>query len=108
MKIYNRRKVGGDYFRLYRDNKNGFTLEYWLDKFDFDNYYVFKATGHQKEVSYNEFLDFEFSGYVFFRKDLYKKQGIENWINYMVSFGGIQYLVKPLPPFNPDKIIIRK
>lgn len=106
--IANRRNVGGDYFKLIYLRSSNLYLKDFIDKFDFSDYWCFKATRHQKLVNYEEFLEFKYSGYTFFKKDLYDINRILEWIEWCKMIGGIQYLVKPIPPFPPQKIIIRK
>lgn len=106
--IYNLRKVGGDYFELIHARLFNKKLTDYLPLFNFDDYYCYKTTRYQVIVDYETFINFEYAGYTFFRKDLYKKEHVERWIEYTTSLGGIQYLGKPTPPFPPEKIIIRK
>jgi len=106
--ISNARIVGGDYFVLKYIRSSNKKLKDYLPLFNFDDYWCYKKTRHQVIVDYETFIDFKQAGYIFFRKDLYKKEHIEKWIEYITSLGGIQYLSKPTPPFPPEKIIIRK
>ena len=106
--ILNARKVGGDYFRIIYDRGSNLYLKDFVDKFNFDDYWCFKTTDVQKLVNYEDFLDFRYSGYTFFRKDLYDVNRILEWINWFKNLGGVQYLSKPTQPFPPQKIIIRK
>ena len=101
-------KVGGDYFGLFFLRKSNTNINYYLDQFNIDDYWIYKRTRHQKIVSIKEFMDFNYGGYIFFRKDLYDKNIINKWLEYIIDFGGIQFLDKPLPPFDPNKIIIKK
>lgn len=100
--------VGGDYFRLINVRKSNLYLIDFIDKFNFDDYWCFKTTYIQKLVNYEEFLEFKYSGYTFFRKDLYNVDWIVEWMDWFKDLGGVQYLVRPTPPFPPQKIIIRK
>ena len=106
--IMNGRKVGGDYFRLWKLKKSKYKLKDFIDLFDPDDYWIYKATRHQRLVSYNDFLEFRHAGYRFFRKSLYKKENIDIWIDWFVNLGGVEYINKPTPPFDPKKIIIKK
>ena len=106
--IENDRFVGGDYFKLIYSRRKLNTLSYYLDKFNFEDYWCFKSTGKQRQVYYNEFIEFKYSRYVFFKKDLYDVDKILQWINWLNIIVGIQFLDRPTPPFNPNKIIIRK
>jgi hypothetical protein len=100
--------IGGDYFRLQHIRKSTNNLNYYLDKFNFEDYWCFKSTNRQRKVDYNEFIEFKYSGYIFFKKDLFDSNRIIKWINWLNNIGGIQFLSRPTPPFNPSKIIIRK
>ena len=109
--IGNCRKVGGDYFRLIKLKSSNLYLKDFIGKFNFNDYWCFKTTNVQKLVNYEEFLDFKYGGYTFFRKDLYNVDWIVEWIEWnRVTFNGngLQYLSRPTPPFPPQKIIIKK
>ena len=101
--------VGGDYFKFIRSRRSGLYLKDLMDKFNFDDYWCFKCTNIQKLVSYEEFLEFKYSGYILFKKDLYNVDGIMEWVEWnRVNVNRIYYLNCPTPPFPPQKIIIRK
>jgi hypothetical protein len=106
--IENIRKVGGDYFRLLKRITSDKYVKDYIDLFNFDDYWCYKVTRHQRLVTKEEFLDFKNSGYEFFKKELYDSNKIDEWIDWMKSMGGIQFLVKPTPPFSPNKVIIRE
>jgi hypothetical protein len=98
-----------DWFILiYNRDKKSRPLDYYLQMFDINNYFIYKSSGKQRQVSIDEFMKFEYSSYIFFNKKLYNKDNIDLWIKSFNIFGGLQYLTKPLPLFNPEKIIIRK
>lgn len=107
--IENLRKVGGEYFIFFYSRRSKFNLDYFTNQFKWNDYWCYKSTRNQRYISELEFQDFKYSGYIFFRKNLYNKDYIDMWINYIRNIGGINYLDKPLPPFNPNtKIIIIK
>ena len=106
--IENCREVSGDYFKLIYSRRSNFYLKDFINKFNFDDYWCFKTTSHQRLVNYEDFLEFKNSGYTFFRKDLYDSSRILEWVDWFKNLGGLQYLAKPTPPFPPQKIIIRK
>lgn len=106
--IKNNGVVGGDYFALQNLNISKHKLDYYINQFNPNYYWIYKYTKIQRQVSVEEFLRFDNAGYVFFKKDAYDKNKIDVWIDWMVQLGGIQFLTKPLPPFHPNKIIIRK
>lgn len=106
--IVNRRPVGGDYFRLINVRTSNKYLIDFLPLFNFMDYWCYKSSGHQRLVTYDDLLEFKYSDYIFFKKERYSKEHIDLWITWMKSIGGIQFLHRPLPPFDPTKIIIRK
>ena len=106
--IENRRQVGGDYFVIKYLRSSDKYLNDFVPLFNFNDYYCLKATGYQRLVSYEEFIEFNYSGYTFFKKYTYDIRHIMEWVKYFIKLGGIQYLSKPTPPFSPNKIIIRK
>ncbi len=100
------RDVGSDYFDLSYDTHSKYKLTDFLPLFNFDDYWCYKSSGKQKLIeTYEEFLDFNYSKYVFYKKDLYNKEHIDEWIKFMVN---TPYITKPVPPFHPSKIIIKK
>ncbi len=108
--IQNTRIVGVDYFRLIYVRASKKYLNDYLLLFNFNDYYCFKSSEYQRQVSYEELLEFKYSGYIFFKKDKYNIKFIELWLKYIKEelIDGINYLSKPFPPFNPyEKITIK-
>ena len=105
--IENSRKVGGDYFRLGYVRRSNLKLEYFINQFNPEDYWIYKATRNQVLVSTQELLDFKYSVYVLFRKDIYNSNEINDWIRFVGSLETFMYLVKPFPP-NHIKERIRK
>ena len=105
--ISSTRPVGGDYFGLSNTNSSELKLDSFVGKFKFKDYHCFKSTNVQRIVEEEEFLEFRHSKYIFFKKDKYNKEHILNWIEWMRGIGGLQFMDKPLPPFSPEKIIIK-
>lgn len=102
------KEIGGDYFILKYLRSSKYNLEYFLI-FTKNDYWIYKSTGKQKEVTYEEFLKFEYASYIFFRKDLYNRDDINKWIDFIGQFGGIMYLNKPFPKIEIiNKIKIKK
>ncbi len=109
--ILNGRKVGGDYFRLIYVRTSIYKLDHFLKQFNPDDYWIYKTTNKQRLVNKEDIIEFKYSGYTFFKKDLYDKEHIDMWIDWLhsVSKSDFYYIVRPLPPFKPlDKIEIRK
>ena len=100
-------KPGDDFFCLGFERTSDKYLKDYLPLFNPEDYYILKATGSQREVSIEDLLDFKYSSYILFKKDKYDKKHIENWLEFLKSIGGIMFLSKPLPPFSPNKIIIK-
>lgn len=105
-KYSNIRKINGDYFRVEKGTtaQCKYDLDFYINRINFDDYYIFKSTNRQRLVSVDEFMDFKYSSYIFFKKDLFNLDLIMQWVNsdYMIHF-----LTRPVPPFPPSKIIYR-
>jgi hypothetical protein len=106
--IENHGKVGGDYFKLIYSRRSKLTLDFYSDKFNPDDYWIYKSTGRFREVTYNDLLEFKYSGYSLFKKEIYNKELIDTWIEFMNRTTRFYYLAKLFPPFKPEKIIIKK
>jgi hypothetical protein len=108
--IINQRKVGGDYFILIFRRASNKHLSEYLDKFNHEEYHILKTTGKQRLVTYDEMLEFKYSGYTFFRKDVYNIESILGWCSYIRKYTSNKpsYLSKPTPPYSPNEIIIKE
>ena len=100
--IENASKVGGDYFSLMFSRRSSLHLKDFLT-FDFNDYHCLKGTGMQRLINYEDFLDFKYSKYCFFKKEKYDIKPIMDWCNFIKPL----FLHRPVPPFNPNKIIIK-
>jgi hypothetical protein len=102
--------IGGNWFRLGKTNGNDRALSFYTDRFNIDDYYIYKATKRFREVEHDEFLKFRYSCYMLFNKQKWNKEFLDSWIlwlkEYPNSQHGFVYFNKPLPPFPPDKITI--
>ena len=105
-KISNNRPVGGDYFFFQERKLLGKSLNDFLPLFNPDDYWIYKMTRHQHIVSYEEFLEFKYASYIFFKKEKYKKEYIDKWLEWFDNFDEIKFLSKHLPSFPVEKIII--
>jgi hypothetical protein len=101
--IKNARKVGGDYFFLLFVRATNINLEEHLSNFNHEDYHIIKTTNKQRVVTYEEMLEFKYSGYTLFKKDLYDADIIIQWCDKFM----FKYLNKPTPPFNPNKMKVR-
>ena len=108
MKTYaNRRDINGGYFRIQKESNTNKDLNYYLDQVDIDKYYIYKCTNKYREVNIDDILNHKYGGYIFYKKSIYDKYHIDDWINYInTNKLNCRFLVKPLPPFKTDKIII--
>ena len=103
--------ISNDYFGFEYNRKSTKTLKDYIDMFNVDDYWIYKYSNKQKLVSVEEFITFINMGYMLFRKDKYDKEYINLWLReffYKGGRSGIQFLVKPTPPFDPEKIKIKK
>ena len=93
-------EVGSDWFKFIFSRKSDKKLDYYTNQFNLDDYYIYKCTSAFREVSIKDFLDFKYSGYILFKKDLYCNQEIDEWIDFVRSIikGQLTYLNKPFPP----------
>jgi len=102
-------QVAGDYFCLYHLRTSITPLDYYLEQFNIDDYWIYKRTSQQRLVNIEDILSFKWSSYTFFKKEKYNKDDINNWLDYYYEYiDEIKFLDKPLPPFPPKKIIIKK
>lgn len=102
--IENRRPVGSECFYIKYTRRSSNNLNFYLDQFNIKDYWIYKYSNKQIEVTVEEFMDFKYVGYIFYKKSLYDKEHINKWIN----FDNFNYLIRPLPPYDPNKIIIKK
>ena len=91
----NRRELNSDHFIIKKLSKSNIHLDYYLDKINFNNYWIYKCTGKFRMVEKEDIG--KYAGYIFFRKDLYSKDYIDNWIKEMCKIQSIPFLVKPFP-----------
>jgi hypothetical protein len=105
--IENPRKVGGYNFELLYSRRSIITLDFYLEQFNEKDYYIFKSTNKFREVDYEDLLEFKYSGYILYKKEIYNKKYIDLWIKFSNGLY-IPFLSKTFPPFKPTKIIIKK
>ena len=93
----NGRELNGDCFYIKKLSKSNIPLDYYLDKIDLDNYWIYKNTNTFIRVEVEDIG--KYAGYIFFRKDLYCKDYIDNWIKEIKNIDKekFMYLVKPFP-----------
>jgi hypothetical protein len=97
--IENSLLIGSDYFRIEYSRKSKNNLQYFLDQFDVNNYWIYKSTSIFREVSIEDFYDFNYSGYILFSKNKYDNKNINEKIKILNEkiTQGINYFNKPLP-----------
>ena len=105
--VSNMRKINGDHFRILKVTR-GYDFNLIKDIIKYDEYYIYKSSDRQRQVTVDDFFNFKNCAYIFFKKDLYEKEWIDMWIEFIISIGGIKFLNKPFPPFHPSKINIIK
>lgn len=96
---------------LIYSRKSTKNLQFYLYQFNPYDYWIYKSTRMFKRVEYQDLLEFKYSGYTFFRKDIYNKEDIDRWIEFLqgIKGGDFLYFDKPFPPMEyMEKIKIKK
>ena len=92
-----------DYIVFSKDNKNKKDPSI---NFNLDDYYIYKASASQKEITPEEFLLFKYSKYILFKKEIYNKTDIDTWLNFIIiNKIKIIYITNPLPSIELTKKI---
>ena len=95
-----------NYFFIVKTTRSNLSLDYYISRINFNDYFIYKQTGKQKEVSKEDFLKFNYSGYIFFNKIIYDNKELQQSLEYLWSLGiTIMYLDKPLPRLSDLKKI---
>jgi hypothetical protein len=75
------------------------TLEYHLDKIDIDKYYILKSSNCFRFLTIEEVISEKYSGYTFFKKEIYSKEFIDKWLDFLkINNINTYFLNKPFPP----------
>jgi hypothetical protein len=94
-----RTNINSDYFSLSKLVKSDKSLKYFLDKIEIDNYYILKSSSNFRFVSIEEVISEKYCRYIFFNKELYSKEYIEMWLEFLkMNKLNILYLSKTFPP----------
>jgi len=103
-------KIGDKWFLLTFTRRSDKKLNYYLDQFNINDYYIIKATNSQRLVTNDELLNFKHASYMFFKKDRYDIDHIKLWLEWLkiTDPKQPQYLGKPFPPFDPNIIKIKQ
>lgn len=98
------------YFKLGKENKSNESFEYLLGNFkiDLNDYWVLKTSDRFRFLEKDQYK--KYCAITCFKKDLFKKEDIELWLNVIYSRLDlmIKFLVKPFPPveiLNKIKIV---
>ena len=98
------------YFRLMKMSRANHTIDYLLNKhnINLDDYLLMKRSGNFKFINIED-ID-KWSGIICFRKDIYCRENIELWLNFLYKDLKISlnYLDRPFPPIqilNKIKIV---
>lgn len=103
------------YFYMIKDKNSNYDMEYLLDKhnINLDDYLIVKKSNKFRLLSINEIN--RYSGIICYKKDMYKKEDIEEWIYFLyytyakdrttiIDGNGLglnrfmKYLMRPFPP----------
>ena len=93
----NSRELNGDYFIIMKSKRSDIPLDYYLDKIDLENYWVYKSTNAFRRVEVESIG--KYGGYMLFKKDLYCKEDTDKWIVEIrkIDNDNFMYLGKPFP-----------
>tara|TARA_R110002050_G_scaffold74369_3_gene159583 strand:+ start:24 stop:371 length:348 start_codon:yes stop_codon:yes gene_type:complete len=97
-----------EYFRIHKNNNDKFkSLEYFIDNINFDDYFIYKSSNKFRRVSVEEFKEFKYVSFIFFRKDLYNEKDFELWLYTIYESINIdmRFITKPFPSVNYLKLI---
>jgi Uma2 family endonuclease len=107
--ISNTKKVDSDYFRLNHLRTSNKKLDYYLKQFNIEDYWIYKSARKQYKVTIQDLYDFNYSSYIFFKKDKYDYKEIDESLKLIWEKLTFMYLDKPLPPLEIiDKIKIKE
>ena len=89
---------GNGCFKVIKARRSSLLLDDYIKdiNLNFEDYYIYKYTNKFRPVSKEDFIEFKYSHYMFFHKDLYSNVDINKWIDLISSH--ILYLTKPFPP----------
>lgn len=90
--ISNINNLDSDYFRLVYSR----SCDY-LNQFNIEDYWIYKVTKQQRRISVEEFYDFKYAYYIFFKKDKYDYKEIDEKLKLIFEKLTFNYLNKPPP-----------
>jgi hypothetical protein len=106
-----RRFGSEDWFSIIKANTSLIPIDYYLNKLNLDEWYIYKMTANFRRASIEELIEFKYSSYIFFNKKFYDYIEIDEWIKFYQQELklGDGYLSKPFPPiYIKNKVRIKK
>ena len=99
-------RKGVGWFHIIKARISDYLLDDYLTTINMNEYNIYKSTGRQRAVDIEDVINFKYSGYIFFSKEIYKKEDIEKWLLKIKELGiTVMYLSKPFPSVNYLKLI---
>lgn len=99
--------VDKGYFKLSKNQKSNYTIDYLLNDFNLDDYNILKCSNKFRFIDIKD-ID-KWAGVIFINKNICSKEDIEKWLDFINDFDyRLMYLHKPFPPIemlNKIKII---
>jgi hypothetical protein len=95
--IENSLLIGSDYFVFNYSRRSKNNLQYFLEQFDINDYWIYKSSNTFREVTIEEFYEFKYSGYILFSKNKYDNIYINEQIKKLYEISTPNYFNKPLP-----------
>jgi len=69
-----------------------FNLDYYINNINLNEYYIYKTTRHQRQVSIQDFLEFKYVSYILFSKSQFNDYDIDYLVdNYSLAFIGVNF-----------------
>lgn len=92
-----------EYIRIHKYHIGKYSYDDLL-KINMDNKIIYKISSAFREVSYEDFLDFKYCGYLIMDKR--EKDNMEEWLEFIkVNKISLRFLTKPFPKFYKINII---
>ena len=89
---------GIGWLKIIKARKSEYLLDDYLKTININEYHIYKSTDKQREVDIEDVINFKYSGFMFFSKEIYKKGDIEKWLLKIKELDiMIKYLSKPFP-----------
>ena len=101
--------IGEDFFGIYYTKTiKGFCIEELLNRFNIDDYWIYKSTDKSRIISKEDFYKFRYSQYNFYKKTKYTIEYIDEWIKFLKdNYIPTNFISKKFPDISiRDKIKI--